>query len=124
MSDGEDGPRCALHFDAPSLATCGRCGRFSCQSCLVEREPALCTACAPAMVDPFGLRSQAFDFLPAFSIAFKLIAAELPKLVALVVLFSIPAAVVQVTFTGEGDDLTSLSASVRVSNAYEFFAGL
>lgn len=123
MSDGE-GPRCALHFDAPSLGTCKRCGRFSCQSCLVERDPALCTTCAPALLDPYGLKASAFDFVPAFLIAFKLILAELPKLIPMVILFSVPATVLQVALTSEGDDLRAVSASLRVSSFYEAFIGI
>lgn len=123
MSDGE-GPHCALHFDAPSLGTCKRCGRFCCQSCLVEREPALCSACAPTVLDPFGFRAKAFDFVSAFLIAFKLIIAELPRLIPMVILFSLPATVLQVALTNEGDDLRAVSASLRVSSFYEAFIGI
>jgi hypothetical protein len=34
---------CAVHFDAPSVATCRRCGRFCCRSCLPQLET--CTEC-------------------------------------------------------------------------------
>lgn len=118
------GPKCALHFDAPSLATCARCGRFCCQSCLVEREPPLCGACAPWVVDPYGLRARSFELVPAFTIALKLIFAELPKLLALVVLFALPAAALQVALVGKGEDWRTLSTSLRLSAFYEFFAGL
>ena len=118
------GPKCALHFDAPSLATCARCGRFCCQSCLVEREPPLCAACAPSVVDPYGLAARAFDFVPAFTIALKLIFAELPKLLSLVVLFALPSAALQVALVGKGDDWRTLSTSLRLSTFYEFFVGL
>lgn len=35
---------CALHFDAPSIATCARCGRFCCSTCL--RAGSTCDDCA------------------------------------------------------------------------------
>jgi hypothetical protein len=91
---------------------------------LLEREPALCSACAPAMLDPYGLKAKAFDFVSAFVIAFKLIIAELPRLLPLVLFFSIPATAVQLAFAPEGDDLRSLSASLRVSSFFEAFIGL
>lgn len=31
-----DAPRCPLHFDAPGIATCARCGRYCCNACLPE----------------------------------------------------------------------------------------
>lgn len=34
---------CALHFDVPSMATCARCGRFCCSSCL--RQDYVCNDC-------------------------------------------------------------------------------
>ncbi len=119
-----EGPRCALHFDAPSLATCTRCGRFCCQSCLVEREPSLCSACAPTVIDPYGMRAGGLDFVPAFLIASKLVIAELPRLLAIVLLFSLPAAAVQIALVGEGDELKTVGTSIRVSSVYELFVGL
>lgn len=31
-----EGPRCAEHFDQLAPATCGRCGRYCCQTCLPQ----------------------------------------------------------------------------------------
>jgi hypothetical protein len=112
-----------LHFDAPSAAACSRCGRFSCQSCLVEREPAICSTCGPGVVDPYGMK-RAFEFVPTFFIAFKLVLAELPKLLPIVIMFSIPAALIQTALTSNGDDLRSVSSSVRLSTFYEGFVGI
>ncbi|MDP1826436.1 MAG: hypothetical protein Q8L48_24420 [Archangium sp.] len=123
MTEGE-GPRCALHFDAPSLAPCQRCGRFCCQTCLVEREPPLCSACAPSVVDPYGIHARAFELVPAFVAAFKLVLAELPNLLALVVIFALPSAALQVALVGTGDDLKTVSTSIRIGTFYEFFVGL
>ena len=118
------GARCALHFDVPSAAPCSRCGRFCCQSCLVEQNPPLCAACAPTVTDPFGLHAAGFDFVPAFVIAARLVWAELPKLLVLVVLFAIPAALLQVGMVGTGDDLKTISSSIRLGNLYDAFVGL
>ncbi|MDP2273812.1 MAG: hypothetical protein Q8K32_23935 [Archangium sp.] len=119
-----EGARCALHFDAPSLATCQRCGRFSCQTCLVVTEPPLCSACGPAVVDPYGLHSSSFEFVPAFVIGFKLVMAELPRLLALAAIFAVPAALVQMVLVKEGDDLRAISSSIRVNSLYEFLVGI
>lgn len=41
-----DGPRCAEHPDALSVATCARCGRFCCVRCVPEPgKTAVCPAC-------------------------------------------------------------------------------
>ena len=120
----DQGAHCALHFDAPSLATCNRCGRFCCQTCLAEREPPLCSACAPTVLDPFGMRGRSFDLLATFVTAFKLVWAELPKLLALVALFALPAAALQTALVSAGDDLQTVSASIRLGNLYDLFPGL
>lgn len=119
-----DGARCALHFDSPSLATCRRCGRFCCQSCLRETEPPLCAECAPAMLDPLGLHARSFDLAAAFVIASRLVWAELPRLFVLVVLFALPAAALQTLLVGAGDDLKTVSSSIRVGNLYDVLVGL
>lgn len=41
--------KCAVHFDAPSVATCRRCGRFCCASCLPQLE--LCTECSQRLAN-------------------------------------------------------------------------
>ena len=46
---------CAVHFDLPSIATCTRCGRFCCATCL--RGDYLCNECG----------ARAFGELPALS---------------------------------------------------------
>lgn len=76
------------------------------------------------MVDPYAMKGRAFEFVPALIIAFKLVLAELPKLLPIVILFSLPAAVIQTAFTTDGDDLRSISASVRISSFYEGLIGI
>lgn len=118
------GAQCALHFDVPSQAPCRRCGRFCCESCLVEKEPPLCAACAPTITDPFGIRARAFDPVAAFTIAARLVWAEFPKLMAVVLLFALPAAVLQAALVGSGTDMSTISSSIRVGNLYDAFIGL
>lgn len=61
---------CAVHLDAPSVATCRRCGRFCCRACLPQLETCTeCVARAAAELPPleargtlaiFGLWASAF----------------------------------------------------------------
>ena len=114
---------CALHFDAPAAATCSRCGRFSCVSCLVSTEPALCTACAPAVMDPFDVQRRPFELGHALVASLRITWAELPKLFVLAFVFAIPAAALQVALVPEGDDFKAVAASIRVSNFYDLIVG-
>lgn len=112
--------RCAFHFDVEAIGTCSRCGRFGCASCLDDLK--LCTECAPVARDPYGLNAP-LNHLRAVQIAAQIVWAELPKLVAISVLFAIPAALLQVIGVSDGDDLRTISKSIRLSNSYDLFVG-
>lgn len=112
--------RCALHFDVDATGTCARCGRFGCPSCLDERS--FCTECAPTARDPYGL-NRSLNHFTATRLALQLLWAEFPKLLALTVGFAIPAALLQVVAVPDGDDLRTISKSIRLSNMYDLLVG-
>ncbi|PZR11478.1 MAG: hypothetical protein DI536_17790 [Archangium gephyra] len=112
--------RCALHFDVDAAGACKRCGRFACASCMPDGS--FCAECAPLANDPYGLNRR-LDHLAAAQLAFKLILADLPKLLVLVFVFSVPAALMQTALVPDGDDLKSISAANRVDNLYNFIFG-
>lgn len=124
MSDGAPGARCAEHFDLPSEAPCSRCGRFCCQSCLLEQDPPLCPACAATVLDPYQLRSRGFELVHTLKASAQLIAAELPRLAVLVLAFSVPVALLQTLLVPTGNDLQSIGSSVRLENIYDALVGL
>lgn len=110
---------CALHFDATAAGTCERCGRFACETCLGDG--AFCTECAPQAMDPYGMNRR-LDHFEAVRIALRLVAAELPKLALITLLFSLPVAFAQ-SLVPEGDDFKTLALSYRISNLFEVFMG-
>ncbi|MGV3622066.1 MAG: hypothetical protein ACO1OB_14685 [Archangium sp.] len=112
--------RCAIHFDVDAVGTCKRCGRFACASCMADG--AFCSDCAPLAMDPYGLNRR-LDHFVAAQIALKLILADLPKLLLLVFIFSVPAALMQTALVPDGDDLKSIGTSNRISNLYDFIIG-
>ncbi len=73
---------------------------------------------------PLRLNSSSFEFVPAFIIGFKLVPAELPKLLVLTAIFAVPAALMQMVLVKEGDDLGAISSSIRVNSMYEFAVGI
>lgn len=115
---------CALHFDAPAAATCSRCGRFSCVTCLASTEPPLCATCAPSVMDPFDVQRRSFELTHALLASLRITWAELPKLAVLALLFAVPAAALQTALVPAGDDLKAIAASMRVSNFYDLFIGI
>lgn len=111
--------QCALHPESPAVGTCARCGRFGCAQCLLS--DGFCAECARLAGDPYGL-SRAFSHLEAVRIAARLVVAELPRVLFIVLVFSVPAAILQAATPDQGD-LGSLSRSVRTSALYDWLAG-
>ncbi|MFO0595623.1 MAG: hypothetical protein U0228_09970 [Myxococcaceae bacterium] len=114
---------CSTHPGVPALGACARCGRFVCDVCTVELQPRLCTTCANTLGDAWGLRGRSFDLLHAFRTGLGLVLAEAPALIVLALLFAGPAAALQL-LVPPGDDLKTLSASIRLTNLYDTLVGI
>jgi hypothetical protein len=73
-----EAPRCADHFDQLAPATCGRCGRFCCQTCLPQpRVEPNCPACQRALrlqQNPVQLASLRRELTVSFFFAALVIA--------------------------------------------------
>lgn len=115
---------CALHPDTQAVAHCSRCGRFMCPPCIADEATKTCTACLERVLDPYGLKSRAFEVVPVFREGVKLARSELPKAMLISLLFALPAAYLQLKLVGDGDDLKTLARSVRVTRLYDAFVGI
>lgn len=111
--------QCALHHDTTADRTCARCGRFACADCLRERD--LCSGCAQVVGDPYLLK-RPFNLFEVVPTAARIAWAELPRVVVLTAVFSLPSAALSQA-TSAGDDLSALSSSIRWSNLYELLVG-
>ncbi|MDP1918880.1 MAG: hypothetical protein Q8L14_21705 [Myxococcales bacterium] len=95
VTAADDGAHCALHVEAVAVGVCSRCGRFCCQGCVAEQGPVLCPACAPAVADPFELRTHALEYGYPLATGFRLVGLEFPRLALITLAFSIPNVVLQ-----------------------------
>lgn len=77
---------CPEHPDKPSVATCSRCGRFLCASCLAVPQPPTCFACAARTRDALGIGSRGLTVANALGLALKLMSATVPVLLTVMVL--------------------------------------
>lgn len=112
--------KCALHLDVDAEATCERCGRFVCATCIAEPEPVLCTACAVGAGDPFQLKARPFSIGSAIVEGLKLAMLEAGPIVLLALAFSLPEVVLQALMPSN----TGTLREVRVSNLYEALVGI
>ncbi len=71
--------------------------------------------------DPYRL-ARPFNLFEAIPTALRIVWAELPRAMLLTLIFSFPAAVIQLV-VGQGDDLRTVGNSVRASGFYELFIG-
>lgn len=113
---------CARHPDVLALGACSRCGSFSCADCAPERDPLLCSTCAPVVTDPLGIRSRSFDVLSPIGAGLKLAAQEVPLILLISFAFAIPGGALQLLVRGE--DLRSFAQATRLSAFYDAFFGI
>lgn len=117
-----DGASCALHFDQPAEATCTRCGRFACTSCLALTSPPWCRECAGNLTDPYSL-ARSFDALHAVAAAARACWAEVVPISAVLVVVALIEAIFQTAVIDpyQGSDAMR---EVRLNSLFDFVVGL
>lgn len=78
------GAVCPTHPERASIATCSRCGRFLCADCRLQESPPTCAACLSRQRDALGIGTQGMTVGSTLSLAFRLMRATAPVLVAVV----------------------------------------